>query len=214
MKGVKRNLLGQRFGRLLIIAPAPTKNRHTYWKCQCDCGSEVTVRTDALTRGPTVSCGCYQLDKVTKHGMWKSSEYHIWRTMLSRCENPNAHAYKEYGGREIKVCEQWHTFEGFYKDMGKRPTASHSLDRIDNDGGYCPENCRWASKKEQSRNRRDNHLLTFQGRTKCIAEWVEETGLKCSTISERLRRGWSVEETLTSPLLNDKWIRTRQNQSG
>lgn len=116
--------------------------------------------------------------------------------MKDRCLRREHIHYKKYGGRGITVCERWMKFENFLADMGERP-AGKTLDRINNDKGYCPENCRWATPKEQSRNTHKNHNLTFNGQTKTITEWAELTGLLKTTIKERLRRGWTIEEVLT-----------------
>ena len=194
----KIDITGERFGRLVVLSAAPSRNKHTYWNCRCDCGKAVAVRTDGLTRGLSKSCGCYHQDVVLRHGMWQTPVYRIWRTMLGRCENPNAHAYDKYGGRGIKVCEGWHDFTRFYYDMGPRPSPKHSIDRIDNNGDYCYENCRWATKKEQSRNRCDNRWLTFNGETLCVAEWAERLGVNWTTIVARLKRGWTTEMALTA----------------
>ena len=207
-KGRFRDLTGATFGRLTVIERAANRNKHVYWRCQCECGNEVEVRADSLTRGPTVSCGCYHDEVVTKHGMWESSEYHIWRAMLTRCENKNMHAYDRYGGRGIKVCEDWHNFQTFYADMGAFPGSGYSLDRIDNSGDYCPENCRWATWKQQGRNRDYNRMLTYRGNQRCIAEWSEVTGISHSTLRMRLERGWTAKEALTIPVdLGNRWIR-------
>jgi len=196
MKGQFRNLAGKRYGRLLVVKRVENRNKHVYWLCRCDCGNEVEVRCDALTRGPTVSCGCYQRDVVTTHGMWQTSIYRLWRSMLGRCENPNGHAYKLYGGRGIKVCERWHDFLSFLADMGERPRGC-TLDRIDNDGNYEPGNCRWATPKQQGRNRANNRMLTFRGETRCIAEWADMLPLKDSAIRGRLKKGWTPEQALS-----------------
>jgi len=209
-KGKFNNLMGRRFGRLLVIKRAENRNRHVYWRCRCDCGNEVEVRGDALTRGPTVSCGCYQHDIATKHGMWQSPVYNIWRSMLTRCENPEMHAFDRYGGRGIKVCDRWHDFELFYDDMGPRPGDSYSLDRIDNNGDYCPDNCRWATKKQQSRNRCNNRIIEADGERRCISEWASIVGIKQGTLTQRLNRGWTAEEAMTIPVdLGNRWKRRR-----
>lgn len=200
MKGSFRDLTGQRFGRLTVTGRAPNRARHIYWLCRCDCGNEVTVRADGLTRGATTSCGCYHRDVVTKHGLWRSDAYGVWTGMVQRCVNPNHHAYHRYGGRGIKVCERWHDFEAFYCDMYPKPSRGHSLERIDNDGDYTPDNCRWATRKEQSRNRADNRLLTYKGETRCLTEWAEIIGMKKSALSERMRRGWNVQEAIEIPI--------------
>ncbi|MDE1138152.1 MAG: hypothetical protein PW999_00565 [Paraburkholderia tropica] len=120
--------------------------------------------------------------------------------MRSRCTNPGDISYQRYGARGISVCERWDNFENFLADMGPRPTNSHSLEREDNNGNYEPGNCRWATAIEQSRNTRRNRMLTFDGRTQCVAKWADEIGIHRLTLQRRLRLGWSVEKTLSTPL--------------
>jgi hypothetical protein len=125
----------------------------------------------------------------------------LWQHMHQRCENPNYPSYARYGGRGIAVCNRWSVYENFVADMGERPTPQHSIDRIDNLGPYSPENCRWATKQQQSNNRRDNHLLTYQDKTQTIAEWARECGLSFFVISQRLQRGATVAQAL-APILH------------
>ena len=142
----------------------------------------------------------------TTHGMARRENpdpmYVVWCGIVQRCENPAHAAYPRYGGRGITICTRWRRdFMAFYEDMGPRPTPGYSVDRIDNDGPYSPENCRWATAKEQNRNCRTNRMLTFQGETLCLAEWSERTGIKQTTLLQRLdRSGWSVERALTAPI--------------
>ena len=132
--------------------------------------------------------------------MSHTPEYEIWQGMRKRCTNPNTRAYKYYGGRGIKVCERWmDSFESFFADMGKRPSPTHSIDRIDNDKDYSPDNCRWATKTEQSRNQRRNHLLTLGGETLTLAEWAERHQQKYSVVLFRLAHGWDAWKALTTP---------------
>jgi hypothetical protein len=141
-------------------------------------------------------------EERTAHGHSKgagSPTYQTWRNMRSRCENPNVPAYKNYGGRGITVCERWKTFENFLADMGERPEGM-TIERIDNDRGYEPGNCRWATYNEQARNMRSNQRITLNGETKCLTEWAEQYGIKMPTLWARLRMGWSVEEALTKPV--------------
>lgn len=134
-----------------------------------------------------------------------SSEYSIWMNMRARCNNPRNGSYDKYGGRGITVCERWQAdFLNFLQDMGRRPSTDHSIDRIDNDGDYEPGNCRWATRKEQCRNRRSSRRIGFCGETKTMAEWAEETGLPTNVIFWRLQRGWTVERALTFPNLGKK----------
>lgn len=146
----------ERFGRLIVLGPADSRHGHRRWICQCDCGQTKTIELQALRGGRTKSCGCLAAEgRAPIHGFAprasKNPVYAAWTSMRKRCkdlDNPN------YGGRGIKVCERWNSFENFYADMGERPGPEYSLDRIDNDGSYEPSNCRWATKKEQTTNRR------------------------------------------------------------
>jgi len=137
-----------------------------------------------------------------KHGQSTTSEYLVWSDMKSRCYNENHHAYKNYGLRGIKVCDRWrNSFSNFLEDIGKRPSNQHSLDRFpDNDGNYEPENCRWATTEQQLRNQRTNHLLEYDGKCMTIAEWAEMLSMPRSAIEMRLKRGWSIELSLTKPM--------------
>lgn len=152
------DITGQRFGRLVVIKIAgQDKWRSKLWECLCDCGATTIVKGESLKAGSTQSCGCLRKERVlkaiTKHGMSATLIYHLWQTMHSRCENPNCIGYKNYGGRGIKVCDRWFKFENFFEDMGKKPEGL-SLERINNNKGYSPDNCKWATRIEQSHNSR------------------------------------------------------------
>lgn len=136
-----------------------------------------------------------------KHGMRNTPEYRAWASMISRCHNERHASYPRYGGRGISVCDAWRaSFEQFFSDVGPRPTPAHQIDRIDNDGGYRPENCRWATASENSRNRSNTHMIAFLGFNLPLAEWCERTGIPYQTLRKRLEAGWSAEEALLTPI--------------
>lgn len=160
IKKTFEEFIGNKYGLLTVLSHSFTKNHNPYFLCLCDCGKEANVRKDCLIDGNTQSCGCLWLKNChsrthgASHGDGYRPEYKVWTGMKQRCLNPNAYGYKHWGGRGIKVCDKWLTFEGFIEDMGKRPSDKHSIDRINNDGNYEKLNCRWATRKEQSENQR------------------------------------------------------------
>jgi hypothetical protein len=210
-----KDLTGLQFERLTVINKSykRSKNRQIYWNCVCSCGTLRCVRADQLTRGIAQSCGCKQREFAVllgksrlKHGKRNSKEYGIWCSIKARCFNTNNHAYKNYGGRGISMCRRWLNFNNFLKDMGKCPVG-YSIDRIDVNGNYTAENCRWATPKEQSRNTRFNVLITHNGKSQCIAAWAEELNIPYKLLYQRIRRGLTIEETLTTP------VRKRRNRT-
>lgn len=191
-----KNIAGSRFGKLKVLEFVGYANRRSLWRCRCDCGAICIVRANSLNTGNTRSCGCIH----RKHGATGTPEWEIWMGMIKRCESPSQPMYRMYGGRGIRVCKRWrHSFLAFLKDMGKRPSPDYSLDRVDTNGNYTLKNCRWATRTQQQRNRRMNTLITHDGLTLCLAEWVERTGLRRNIIMGRTRRGWPVAEALTRP---------------
>lgn len=198
------NLVGSRFGRLVVSDRAPNKSArdtNARWNCICDCGNETIAYGQDLRRGKQRSCGCYDAEQKLKHGMSAQPEYRAWLAMLDRCGNQQNKAWKNYGGRGISVCDRWKSFESFFADMGKRPSAKHSIDRIKNEGNYEPSNCHWATNREQLNNRRGNRHIEWQGKTKTIAEWAVFLGIKDNVLRQRLDDyGWPVNRAFTEPV--------------
>lgn len=194
------DLIGQKFGKLTVTSYAGTdRHRKRIWSCACSCGNESIVSTTQLILGKTQSCGCYLVEAHTKHGDHKSLEYYAWGSMRKRCESPGAKFYEKYGGRGIKVCNRWQSYENFLGDMGRKPTKNHSLDRIDNDGDYTPENCRWATKSQQTRNRSASVWIEFNGKTQLMGDWAAELGINYHALYQRVRKGWTIERAFTTP---------------
>ena len=192
-----------RYGRLEIIAKGASRNGQPYVLCHCDCGTEKEIAFSSLRRGATQSCGCYRKEKGPgnkRHGLADTKIHMIWTSMRQRCFNPNNPAFKNYGGRGITIDPRWNSFEAFFEDMGEPPEGM-SLDRIDNNKGYSPDNCKWATRVQQGRNTRMCHPVTFEGVTKTIAEWAEQYGIGRSTLSQRIRNGWDIKRALTQSTL-------------
>jgi len=199
-----RNLSSERFGNFIVLKFShQDKNGHRHWLCKCDCGTIKSVDGPALVAGHTKSCGkCIPRSGPLKHANAKrlqvTPEYKTWLSMKARTTNPSSKSYAKYGAVGIKTCERWfNSFENFLADMGRKPTLTHSLDRIDNSKGYSPENCRWATPSQQARNRRTNVILDLHGLKKTVKEWSEITGIQPSTIHARLKMGWSINKTLS-----------------
>ena len=196
------HMVGLRFGRLRVESLHGVVNRHRMWLCVCDCGNQTVVEGSNMRRGLTSSCGCLHSEVASAaaatHRMSKTSMYSIWRNMIARCDDKSQ---KRYGGRGISVCERWLTsFENFLTDMGRRPSSSHSLDRIDVNGNYEPNNCRWATSKQQARNTSRNRLVEFCGEILPLIAHCENAGLSYKTVHKRLRDGWSVDRALTTKI--------------
>lgn len=194
-----KSLVGERFGRLVVESLAFVEVS-SYWDCKCDCGNAIIVERGSLLTGNTQSCGCLWREAKVTHGERDNDLYSTWSSMKRRCENPKDKKYKDYGGRGIYVCDRWQEIRNFLEDMGPRPTKKHQLDRIDVDGPYSPDNCRWATIKENMRNKRDNRYITYNGSKKTLVEWSEETGLDARLISRRLDDGWSIKQAFLTPV--------------
>ena len=198
---------GNRYGRLVVLERTTSSKRGVaMWMCRCDCGRIIVARGDHLRRGATLSCGCYMRDKAKeysqKHGGTKTRMYRIWCNMKNRCNNAKVKMFADYGGRGIKVCDEWHhSFEAFRNwALSNGYQDDLTLDRIDVNGNYEPTNCRWTTIAEQQSNRRNNTILTFDGRQKTIQQWSKERGIAVSTIRSRIKSGWTVDRALTEPV--------------
>ena len=200
------NLKNQTFGRLIVTDFAYSKDGRSYWKCKCKCGNEKIIIGKDLRNGHINSCGCLRIEssrkRMTTHGATYTRLYNIWTSMKQRCETSKQEKFiRDYQNRGIKVCKEWHDFSVFQKwalENGYKENLS--IDRIDNNKGYFPENCRWVDNLIQANNKRNNHFLTYNNKTQSIEQWARELGIKGSTIHERLRRGWSVDKTLTTKI--------------
>lgn len=192
-------VLGKKFGELVVISDAPAKTGKypRRVRCRCSCGKVLEVALSHITSGHTKSCGCYKIKQQLKHGKSGTRTYTIWQGMLKRGDGRYCTEY--YAKRGITVCKRWLKFENFLNDMGEAPKGM-SLDRINNNKGYSKRNCRWATRKEQARNTRSNRMLTFAGQTLCLAEMAEKWGIKPQTLNTRLREGWSLKKALTAPI--------------
>ena len=200
------SIVGGTYGRLLVLDERRIKNGFGKSKFEvfvrCVCNKEYWVEERSVRRGDTKSCGC-SVNKT--HGMSKTPEYAVWRAMVDRCQLPTHQAYKNYGGRGITVCKRWLKFENFFEDMGRQPFKGASIDRINNNKGYTPRNCRWVNATAQGNNRRTNKFLTIDGITKTYSEWAKEAGLKTNTLSYRLANGWSPKAAVfTTPNFTNK----------
>lgn len=200
------DLTGQRFGKLVVLSMEEKTTKNTFWKCQCDCGNTTIVRSDRLKDGTTKSCGCYRQDQnhiPRKHGMCNTRLYRIYIGMKSRCYNPHCRKFYLYGGKGIKVCDEWlgeHGYESFVKwALANGYNNSLTIDRIDSNGNYEPSNCRWADYVTQNNHTLNNHYITYKGETHTIAEWSKITGIKYYTLYSRIKKNWDEESLFTPP---------------
>lgn len=200
-KTAKKNMIGLRYGILTVLSEVKERNKngHILYNVKCDCGKEKIVLGHSLRTGASRSCNkCHLL--TGGHGMWKSKEFSVWGNMKDRCTNPNNPRYKNYGGKGIIVCERWvNSFPNFFSDMGE--SNGLTLERKDVSGNYEPNNCKWADAKEQARNRTNNVRYTYEKETLCVSEWCEKLNMKYSTFTHRIQRGWSIEETIETPVI-------------
>lgn len=196
--GKLMDLVGDVYGELTVVKEGGrTKSNMRTWICRCSCGSKLIVQHGNLRNGHTTSCGC----TFGVHKMSNTRIYKTWCNINARCGMNEFEGHVDYAGRGIKVCERWHeSFANFYDDMGEIPEGC-SIDRIDVNGDYSPENCRWASTFVQQNNRRNNRMLTYCGESKTVSEWAKERGIKPNTLEYRILRGWSIERALETNVI-------------
>lgn len=201
------DLTGQKFGRLTVIARSDDKRKEVRWECRCACGNQTTVTSISLRKGTTRSCGCLRKETTARrratHGKAKSRLYITWKGIKSRIHNKNERDYEYYGGRGIGVCPEWEDdFQAFHDWAIANGYADDlTIDRIDNNKNYSPDNCRWVDMKTQNNNKRSNKQITFRGKTQNLSQWAKELGIPRTALSNRIHvSGWSIERALTTPV--------------
>lgn len=199
----RKDLSGKKFGLLTGLNYVGKNDAGwSIWSFVCACGNIVERTGTSVTTGNTKSCGCLKSESKKTHGLSESPEYASYKNMLRRCTDPENPMFPRYGGRGIAVCDRWQGESGvlnFFEDMGSKPTKAHTLERKDNDASYSPDNCLWATKKEQANNRSTTRLITIDGKTKSQSQWDSEKGPSVNIVGDRIRRGWSAEDAVSKP---------------
>jgi hypothetical protein len=212
-----KDLSGNKYGRWTVIRFDRIFKKSYYWICQCECGTEKSVLVANLTSSKSLSCGCLALELAAQrektHGKCGTRIYRLWSSMKTRCTNQKEQAYKFYGARGIKVCDKWmNSFEAFYADMGDPPHEHSSIERIDVNGDYCPENCIWIDFAKQAFNKTNSLIVEYCGEKKCVAEWCQILNLPYKLIISRMAHGKSFHEAVTRPkrvIVNHKHLLQR-----
>jgi hypothetical protein len=203
------------YGKIEILGVRSGSRRRVFAWCRCECGKEWQSIRHKVVSGKTKTCGCSRRKKMSaearmlmsKHGETSGGkltpEYNSWVKLRNRCNNPKHHAYHLYGGRGIKVCQRWQeSFTAFLEDMGRKPSPKHSIDRINGDGDYCPENCRWATAREQNNHLSSRRELTVNGVTLSVSDWARRLGVKPNMLYMRIKKGWDAERIVSTPNTN------------
>lgn len=194
----KADIKRMRFGKLVALEEDGRIGTNVAWICKCDCGNTRRIKANSLLSGNSRSCGCGRIEAITKHNGTNTKLFNVWRNIKERCTNENYKTYNNYGGRGIKVCDEWllsyEAFKEWAISSGYREGLT--IDRIDVNGNYEPSNCRWATQRQQARNKRNNVFLEFDGKRQCLMDWSAELGVKYNTLSWRRSQGWSTEEIL------------------
>lgn len=198
-----KDLTGIKYGRLTVLGFSHRKGKNYYWLCKCECGNETTVQSGHLKNGGIKSCGCLNSEIITKHGLDGNKIYHVFNSMKNRCLSVKHKSYERYGGRGITVCDEWlNDVKTFVKwSMENGYEEGLTIDRIDNDKGYSPDNCRWTDKHTQSRNTSTNTYITFNGESKILCDWADQLGILRPTLCHRLYVAkWDIEKAFTTPV--------------
>ena len=203
------DLTGNRYSNLVVLEKAYSENGVVIWKCKCDCGKITLVRGQNLKSGAVKSCGCLRINAkpTLRHNMSNTRLYKIWASMKNRCYTPSHHSYKNYGGRGIGLCDDWKDAPDAFFDWAKSSgyTDEMTIERIDVNGNYCPENCTWIPANEQQRNRRSCQFFTHNGVTKNLMDWCHDLGLDYKNVHNRIHKlGWSFERAISEPVHIDK----------
>ncbi len=197
---------GDIYGRYTVLGIFKEEGKYPkYARVQCSCGSPIRyVGTSTLRNGDSKSCGCFHKEAVTKHGAWDNPLFKVWSGMIRRCTNQKDKRYNRYGGRGISVCDNWLNVNNFITDMSEGYEKGLQIDRKDNDGHYCKENCQWTTTKQQTRNYSRNVVLEHNGKKLCVIDWAIESGIPASVLYDRIARGWSAVDSLTKPVMSNK----------
>ena len=198
LSGHVKDETGNVYGKLTVIEFAGVRSDHrAFWRCRCECGKMAKVAGIDLRKKHIKSCGCLG---ARQNGLSHSLAYDVWKAMKRRCCSINHKDYRHYGGRGITICDRWReSFLAFLEDMGPRPFPGATVERVNNDGPYSPDNCQWATRLEQAQNTRKTRLITHNGTTKSLSGWAKQLGLAHKTIAYRLNHGWSIKKALTTP---------------
>ena len=205
-KNVNTDIIGMKFGMLTVISYSHSKNRKSYWMCQCDCGTKKVLRLDTFknnTTSKTVSCGCYNRVKCSSatHRLSHTKLYHTWASMKDRCLNKNNPHYDRYGGRGITINNEWYDYENFYNwAISNGYEEGLSIDRIDNNGNYEPSNCKWTTQSVQNRNTSRNRMYTINGESLCITDIANKYNINRNTLNYRLNKGVPIEDAIKPPI--------------
>lgn len=205
MRAIKeQDIIGRRYGHLVVLALDSCRAGHKYFLCQCDCGKQKAISMSHLRTGSSHSCGCGVVESTirrnTTHNDSKTRLYRIWSEMKRRCLKPSSAAYRYYGGRGIKLSADWLDYTSFQEwSLSHGYTDSLTIERIDVNGDYCPENCKWITKEEQARNKTNNRRITINGETRLVTDWLKDASVSSTQVYYRLKHGWSIEDALFLP---------------